>query len=841
MKNKVSINVGGMSCAACSAAIDKALNKKDGVDQVAVNLATNKANVVFDPSLISLEEIEKVIINTGYEVVKEKPDQELTDKENFYLEDRNNMIIGWALSIPTMAIMYLQMAGVLAHDSLTLRIINMILTAILMAGPARKAFISAFKSLIHGHSNMDVLIALGSGAAFVTGFFGDKMGEHDFVAIAAMILAIHLTGRFIERRAKGKTSSAIRKLMEMGAKYANIEKDGHTIQVAIEDLEINDIMLVKPGEKIPTDGIVTEGTTYIDESMATGESVPVKKKIGDAVIGATINGNGSIRVRVSKLGADTFLSQMIQLVDEAQTTKVPIQAFADKITGIFVPTVIALAVITFLVHFFFPQMMDFILRVIPFASKFHQVDMSPLIQALYASISVLVIACPCALGLATPTAIMAGIGLGAQSGILYRNGEAIQMINHAKMVIFDKTGTLTKGKPVVHDIIAFNNFEQNYLLQIAGSAEKLSEHPLAKAVVKKMEELSLSSIDIAEFQNETGKGIYAKTADEEILVGNEKLLTDYQINMGEHQQQVSALSEQGKTIILIAIKKAGMPEYQFAGVLSVVDEIKRSAYKTIKHLRDRHIKTLLLSGDNEKTVYQVTQELGMDMMKGNVLPADKSNTVKELQKEYSPLIMVGDGINDAPALKQADISVAMGNGTDIAIESADIVLVKGDPITIIKTLALSKEIFKVIKQNLFWAFFYNIVAIPLAFSGLLNPVVAEIAMAISSVTVVTNANRLRRMKIMPELDIAHEEEIEESEKIIEGDTPMAKIQYKVDDMTCNHCKMRITKAVEPLAGVKLLEIDLDSKIVAVDFDENIITENQIKSVIEEAGYTPVDS
>ena len=284
-----------------------------------------------------------------------------------------------------------------------------------------------------------------------------------------------------------------------------------------------------------------------------------------------------------------------------------------------------------------------------------------------------------------------------------------------------------------------------------------------------------------------------------------------------------------------------MPEYQFAGVLSVVDEIKRSAYKTIKHLRDRHIKTLLLSGDNEKTVYQVTQELGMDMMKGNVLPADKSNTVKELQKEYSPLIMVGDGINDAPALKQADISVAMGNGTDIAIESADIVLVKGDPITIIKTLALSKEIFKVIKQNLFWAFFYNIVAIPLAFSGLLNPVVAEIAMAISSVTVVTNANRLRRMKIMPELDIAHEEEIEESEKIIEGDTPMAKIQYKVDDMTCNHCKMRITKAVEPLAGVKLLEIDLDSKIVAVDFDENIITENQIKSVIEEAGYTPVDS
>ncbi|HPY96805.1 MAG TPA: heavy metal translocating P-type ATPase [Candidatus Cloacimonadota bacterium] len=834
MKNKVSINVGGMSCAACSSAIDRALNKKDGVEQVAVNLATNKANVVFDTSLISLEEIEKVIENTGYEVLKEQTNKELEDKENFYLEDKRNMIIGWAISIPTMIIMYLQMAHIIPHNILWLRIINMVLTFALMAGPARKAFISAFKSLIHGHSNMDVLIALGSGAAFVTGFFGSKMGEHSFVEIAGMILAIHLTGRFIERRAKGKTSSAIRKLMEMGAKYANIEKDGATIQVAVEDLEIDDIMLVKPGEKIPTDGIVTEGTTYIDESMATGESVPVKKKVGDAVIGATINGNGSIRVRVSKLGKDTFLSQMIQLVDEAQTTKVPIQAFADKITGIFVPTVIALAIVTFLVHFFFPGIMDFILRIIPFAHRFHNGDMSPLIQALFASISVLVIACPCALGLATPTAIMAGIGLGAQSGILYRNGEAIQMINHAKMVVFDKTGTLTKGKPVVQDIIAFNGFEQNYLLQMAGSAEKLSEHPLAKAVVKKMKDLSLTPVDIADFLNETGKGIYAKTAQEEIIIGNEKLLTEKKVTLGEHQDQVSALSEQGKTIILIAIKKTEEADYQLAGVLSVVDEIKANAYATIKHLKDRHIKTLLLSGDNEKTVYQVTQELGIDMMKANVLPVDKSNTVKELQKEYTPLIMVGDGINDAPALKQADISMAMGNGTDIAIESADIVLVKGDPITIIKTLALSKEIFKVIKQNLFWAFFYNIVAIPFAFSGLLNPVIAEIAMAISSVTVVTNANRLRMMKIMPELDIAHEEE-----EIVEGEIEMAKTQFKVEDMTCNHCKMRITKATEVLDGVKSIEVDLDNKLVTFDFDESKIKADQIKSAIEEAGYTPV--
>jgi len=747
MKNKVSINVGGMTCSACSSAIDRALRKKKGIESVAVNLATNKANVEYDDESISLAEIEKTIEQTGYEVIKKNQEKTLEDKETFYLEDQQNMMIAWMFSIPMMVLMFLQMGGVIPHDKHYPGIINMILAFGIMAWPAQKVFISAFKSLIHGHSNMDVLIALGSGAAFSTGFFGNKMGSHSFTGIAGMILVIHLTGRFIERRAKGKTSSAIRKLMEMGAKYANVEKEGSLIQLPVEDLQINDMMLIKPGEKIPTDGTVSEGSTYIDESMATGESVPVHKKAGDPVIGATINGNGSIRVRVSKLGKDTFLAQMIQLVDEAQTTKVPIQAFADKITGIFVPVIIVMAVLTCLIHYFFPQVMHYVYAVLPFAKYLHIGQMTPLIQALFASISVLVIACPCALGLATPTAIMAGIGLGAENGILYRNGEAIQMINQAKMIVFDKTGTLTKGKPVIKDVITCNGFDEKQLIRIAGSMEKHSEHPLAKAVVQKMESTGLQSVEIRDFVNESGKGISASIDKEVFIIGNEKYLQEEKCNLSAYQAQIDQLTEQGKSIILIAGKKKDDATYALAGIFSVVDEIKPSVYRTMEYLKEKQIKTLLLSGDNEKTVYQVFHELDMDMMKANVLPADKSHTIRELQKEYRPLIMAGDGINDAPALKQADISMAMGNGTDIAIESADIVLVKGDPLTIIKTLALSKEIFKVIKQNLFWAFIYNIIGIPFAAMGLLNPIIAGGAMAFSSVSVVTNSLSLKRFRV----------------------------------------------------------------------------------------------
>jgi Cu+-exporting ATPase len=835
MKSKVSINVGGMTCSACSSAIDRALHKKTGIQKVAVNLATNKANIEFDDEMISLAEIEKTIEDTGYEVVRKQKDNTLEEKEQFYLEDQQNMMIAWLIAILLMVLMFLSMGGVIPHTWHFIKIINMLFTFVLMAWPARKVFISAFKSLIHGHTNMDVLIALGSGAAFTTGFFGSKMGQHSFTEIAGMILVIHLTGRFIERRAKGKTSSAIRKLMEMGAKNANIEKNGHIMQVPVELLEINDVMLVKPGEKVPTDGIVTEGSTYIDESMATGESVPVHKKPGDSVIGATINGNGSIRVKVSKLGKDTFLAQMIQLVDEAQSTKVPIQAFADKITGIFVPIIIILAVITFLIHYFFPQLMQMVLAILPFANWFHVGEMTPLIQALFASISVLVIACPCALGLATPTAIMAGIGLGAQNGILYRNGEAIQMINQAKMIIFDKTGTLTKGKPAIKDVIVCRDFNEKRLIQIAGSLEWHSEHPLAKAVVQKMDSMNINRLDVLDFHNESGKGISGRIDKEFVLIGNETFLKENKCDLSTFQIQINQLADQGKSIILIASKDSHESVYSLAGILSVVDEIKNSAYMTIEQLKKKQIKTLLLSGDNEKTVYQVSNELGMDMMKANVLPADKSQTVKTLQKDFQPLIMVGDGINDAPALKQADISMAMGNGTDIAIESADIVLVKGDPLTIIKTLALSKEIFKVIKQNLFWAFFYNLVAIPFAFSGLLNPIIAEMAMAISSITVVTNANRLRKMKILPHLAVSEGEWKEDNK----GENQMIKRKLFVDDMTCNHCKLRITKTVEVLKGVKTVHIDLEQKWVEIEYDERVIQIEQIKTAIESAGYNPV--
>lgn len=812
MKEKVSIKIGGMSCAACSSAIDRALNKLPGVDKVAVNLATNKANIEYQNDKISLKELEQAIRNTGYEVIKEGQEKTLEDKETSYKADLQKMVISWIFVVPMMTIMLLQMFKIIPHGIMWLHLFALLSSGIIIIWPARKVFISALNSVVHGHTNMDVLIALGSGAAFVTGFFGSKMGPHSFTEIAGMILGIHLTGRYIERRAKGKTSEAIRKLMEMGAKTAIIELNNEVKEVPVDQLQIGDIMLIKPGEKVPTDGIVISGNSYVDESMATGESLARFKETGSNLIGATINTNGVLRAKVSKLGKDTFLAQIIELVEEAQTTKIPIQAFADKITGIFVPIVLLLSILTFLIHYFYPQIIMQIIAIMPFLHGLHSGMMTPLIQALFASISVLVIACPCALGLATPTAIMAGIGLGTQNGILYRNGEVIQMINKAKIIVFDKTGTLTKGKPVVEDIFC-NGIAEDKLVQICGSAEKLSAHPLGKAIVNYFNQKGLTDLQIDNFENVPGKGIIAKSDNNTYTIGKEGFIREIGVPLNEFESKINEMNEQRKSLIFIA------ENHILLGFISIVDELKETTLETIKLLKERNIKTVLLSGDNEKTVAQVGKRLGIEMTIGDVLPIDKNQVIKDLQRDYYPVIMAGDGVNDAPALKQADISIAMGNGTDIAIEAADMVLINGDPLLIIKALKLSSEIFKTIKQNLFWAFFYNLVAIPFAFSGLLNPVIAEIAMAISSITVVTNANRLRKRKIN-----VREEKIMKS-------------RLEVKDMTCNHCKMRITKAVEALNGIRTLHIDLESKIVEVEYDDHEIQLSKIKDAITGAGYT----
>lgn len=830
MKEKVNIKIGGMSCSACSSAIERALNKHKHISFASVNLATHKANVEFDSDLINISEIENIIKHTGYEVVKESKQEDLSYKEDFYKEDQKKMILSWIFLTPMMVMMMLHMTGVL-HMTKVLNLISMCFATLIIVIPSRKVFISAFKSIIHGHSNMDVLIAIGAGSAYITGFFGSHFSQHSFTEISGMILAIHLTGRYIERKAKGKTSSAIRQLMELGAKSAHVERNNEWVDVDVDDLQINDIMIIKPGEKIPTDACIIEGQSYIDESMATGESLPVLKKVGDSLIGATINTNASLKAKVTKLGEDTFLSQIIRLVEDAQGTKVPIQAFADKITAIFVPSILVLSVFTFLIHYFYPQLMHQIIAFLPYSSHLHPREMTPLIQALFATISVLVIACPCALGLATPTAIMAGIGLGAQNGILFKNGEAIQMMNHAKMIVFDKTGTLTHGKPAVQEIINFSDLTEEQIIQISASIEKHSEHPLALALVKKLDEMNLSHLEIKSFINEPGKGVSAEFEDRRYYIGNETFLSEKGFVLDQIQQQLSICREQGKSLVLIASELSDNQDQKVIALISIVDQIKENTFASIQHLKHRNIKTVLLSGDNEKTVKQVAKECGIDMAIGNVLPADKNQKIKELQKEYTPLIMVGDGINDAPALKQADISIAMGNGTDIAIESADLVLVKSDPITVIKTLILSKEIFKTIKQNLFWAFFYNIIAIPFAFSGLLNPIIAEMAMAISSITVVTNANRLRNKPItLDQMTISN---------VLnkESEYQMIKQELIVEDMTCNHCKMRISKTVEVLHGVRSIHIDLEKKSVEIEYDEKEIQIDTIKNAISGAGYT----
>ncbi len=812
MKEKKKYKIGGMSCAACIRTVEKSIDKIEGVKQVQINLATNMATVEFDPSVCTDQEIVKAVKNAGYEVLSENLEQNLSEKENFYLKDKKNMIYSWILTAPMMLLMFVGMLVNLEKQSQYIHYLSQILALVIIFFPARQVFISAFKSISHFNANMDVLIALGSGSALITGLLNIGSISHGFTEISSMILAIHLTGRFIERKAKGKTSQAIRKLMEMGAKEALVLIGDNWEKRAVSDLTIGQIMMVKPGEKVPTDGIVIEGESYIDESIATGESIAVFKTIGSSVIGATINSSGNLKVEIQKVGKETFLSRMIQLVEDAQSTKVPIQAFADKITGIFVPMVIMFAVIAFFVHLFWgEQIINLLMSINLHLPWVHQHN-SPLEQAIFVMISVLVIACPCALGLATPTAIMAGMGIGAKFGILFRNGEAIQTISESKMIVFDKTGTLTLGKPVVTDIFAVEGITEETIIKTAYTLESQSEHPLSFAIEQKAKEMGLILLKSTNFKNFSGKGITGKVDDKQYFVGSELFLTENNVSFGQYQDKIDERRSQGKTLILLS------QENEFLGFIALMDQVKDHAKELISILKKKQIKTVLLSGDNERTVKETGKILDIDQVTGGVLPDQKSQKIKELQEQGHRVIMVGDGINDAPALKQSDISIAMGHGTDIAMEVSDIVIINGDPLSIIKTINLSKEIFKVIKQNLFWAFFYNLIAIPFAFAGLLHPIIAETAMAISSITVVLNANRLRNIDLN-----------------IKGKT-MTKLRLKVEDMVCNHCKLRISKTIEALNGVNSIHIDLEEKQVWIEYNEQIIQSEKIKSCIISLGY-----
>ncbi|NIR52453.1 copper-translocating P-type ATPase [candidate division KSB1 bacterium] len=744
--SKVTLKIGGMHCAACVGNVEKALAETDGVQDVRVNLAAEKASLVYDPAETDIAALKTAVENSGYELLGEaeveRPESD-SDRELRKVQDaKQRMVVAWAFTVPTMIWMLFVMITGQAWPNVFIHKLGMIVLALpVLLWPGWPTFQSAWNAVTHKSANMDVLIAMGTTASIVTGPLAFFMSISSFAGIAAMIMAFHLTGRYIETKAKGRASEAIKKLLQLGAKSARVLRNGKEKEIPIESVQVGDVMVIRPGEKIPTDGKVVEGESAIDESMATGESMPVHKQPGNHVIGATINQQGRIKVEATKVGKDTFLSQMIQMVEEVQSSKVPIQQFADRVTAIFVPTIVTLALLTFIAWLVFPET----LRVIPnWAQQFLpwvNPGIGPITLAIFAFVAVLVIACPCALGLATPTALMVGSGMGAENGILIREGAAIQTLKDVHTIVFDKTGTLTKGQPSVTDIVSSKGYSKEEVIRFTASLETASEHPLAKAIVETAQQNGVALSEVTDFKAVPGKGVSGKLEDKEVLVGTLALMKEFDLDSNQLQTELSRFEADAKTAILTAI------DGKVVGALAVADELKEEAVQVIEALHKMGYETAMITGDNQKTAESIAKRLGIDRVLAEVLPHEKVAEIKRLQNEVGKVAMVGDGINDAPALTQADVGIAIGTGTDIAIESADITLVRGDLGSVLSGIRLSLATFRKIKQNLFWAFFYNVVAIPLAIAGLLHPVIAEIAMASSSVTVVSNANFLKRMNI----------------------------------------------------------------------------------------------
>ncbi|MCF7890666.1 heavy metal translocating P-type ATPase [Candidatus Bipolaricaulota bacterium] len=755
-EGKAELDVEGMTCASCSQAVEGALADLEGVDEANVNLTTEKATLSFNPNEVSYDEFKQAVENAGYGI-KEGSASGGAEKERSRLEEsqrkvekaKSKMWWTWAFVAPIIAWMVPEMITGVKWPSPLVYDAGMILLAtpaLLWMG--RETLRSGFKSARHLSPNMDTLIMMGSATAYFTGYV-TVLSQFDlaphllnYSGVGAMIIGFHLTGRYIETKAKGRASEAIQKLMTLEAKTARVQRGGEEIEVPVDEVEVGDLMIVRPGEKIPTDGVVKDGKSSVDESIATGESMPVEKKEGDEVIGATVNKQGVLKVEATGVGEDTFLSQVVKLVEEAQGTKVPIQNFADRVTTFFVPTVISIALITIALWLGFSGTFQ---GVAVWASSFIPwVDptLGIISLSLFAGISVLVIACPCALGLATPTALMVGSGKGAENGVLIRKGEAIQTMKDIDTIVLDKTGTITEGKPGVTDLISTNGSEDE-LLGLAASAEKGSEHPLGEAIVEAAEEKELELEEVSDFSALVGQGIEAKLNGNRLLVGNRDLMESNDVDYGSVKEKVKELEKEAKTAMLVA------KDREILGVIGVADQIKEDSADAIAELKEFGLEPVMITGDNERTARAIASEVGIDRVIAEVMPDQKRDEVMKLQDNGENVAMVGDGINDAPALKQANVGIAIGSGTDIAIEAADITLVKGDLSAVVKAVKLSEATFAKIKQNLFWAFFYNTVAIPIAVMGLLHPAIAEMAMAFSSVNVVTNSNRLKGVDISP--------------------------------------------------------------------------------------------
>ncbi len=742
---KTTLSIVGMTCASCVAHVEKALKGVEGVLSASVNLATGRATGEYIPGVASFADLVAAVKDAGYDVLIEREELTLeaeSEEERRMRIARRRMLIAWGFTIPVILWMLPEMLSGIAWPTPTLYHIGMILLAIpVLAVAGYNTYRSAWSSVRHGVANMDVLISLGTLTSFLTGPLSFFIPIANYAGVAATIMAFPLTGRYVEATAKGRASQAIRRLLEMGAKTARVLVSGKEVEIPIEKVQVGDILIVRPGEKIPTDGVVIEGESSVDESLATGESMPVNKRPGDEVIGATINQDGLLKIRATRVGRDTFLAQVIRLVEEAQGSKVPIQEFADRVTAVFVPVVLGIAAATFLLWLLFPEAMR---PVAVWASHFLpwvNPEAGRLTLAIVAFVSVVVIACPCALGLATPTALMVGSGLGAQNGILIRSGEAIQTLKDVRVIVFDKTGTLTRGRPEVVALIPSAGVAREELLRYAASAEQGSEHPLGRAVVEKAQELGIELLEPREFEAVRGQGVKALVDGREVLVGSRRFLQERGVDPSPMEEEIKRQEEEGHTVMLVAV------EGKLLGLIAVADTLKDDAIPAIRVLEEMGIRTAMLTGDNIRTAQSIARKLGITHVLAEVLPDEKLAEIRRLQEKYGIVAFVGDGINDAPALKQANVGIAIGTGTDIAIEASDVTLVKGDLMDVVKAVKLSRATFAKIRQNLFWAFFYNLIMIPLAVLGMMHPLLAEIAMATSSVTVVSNANLLRRERL----------------------------------------------------------------------------------------------
>jgi Cu+-exporting ATPase len=735
-----------MTCASCVARVEKALKKVDGVENAMVNLASEKVTLAFDPTKADLVQLAAAVDEAGYKLLlptpaalqttagaAETPSVE-THQEQAYRKLKSDFLFSVALTLPIMFVSMVSMTNWFMHWSpLSMGEVNKLLflaTTVVIFLPGRRFFEAAWKLAKHFSADMNTLVAVGTGTAYIFSALVVLFPEWLPVAAgdnaiyfdtAATITTLILLGRLLEAKAKRRTTDAIRKLLGLQPKNARVRRHGSELDVPISDLVVNDTIIVRPGERIPVDGIITNGSTSIDESLVTGESLPVDKAVGHKVIGGTINKNGSIEFCATAVGKDTVIANIVRLVEEAQGSKAPIQALADKIAAVFVPIVISIAIVTFLLWFF--------------------VGGLPFTAAMINFIAVMIIACPCALGLATPTAIMVGTGLGASHGILIKNAESLERAEKIQTIVLDKTGTVTEGKPSVTDFEVLNGFDKQRVLQGAASLENKSEHPLGKAIVEYARQHGFEPAGVESFDSVPGLGLMGKNAGDSIVVGNDAMMEKWSVDIASVKDISSRLSRDGKTPVFVALNGT------LCAVIGIADTIKPGSKESIAHLKSLGFSIVMITGDNERTARAIAQQAGIDTVIAGVLPHEKGEHIKRLQQEGKSVAMVGDGINDAPALAQADVSIAMGSGTDVAMETADITLMHSDLQGVVDAIRLSKRTILTIKQNLFWAFIYNLIGIPVAAFGLLNPMVAAAAMAMSSVSVVSNSLRLRRFRM----------------------------------------------------------------------------------------------